>query len=147
VDKNVWEFYQNLLGYTDEELKKFKENPSNEDVISMAPGLMNRTIIFEVVAAHGCASQHKVGDRFYFDGSGNLISKLCPKKICISALTSMAPLIAAANELFYAGVDSNDLRFKRTACRDVGLECGGWGNVAFEIKVEKRMKSDVDTPV
>jgi uncharacterized repeat protein (TIGR04076 family) len=138
VDESVWKFYQDLLGYSDEELEKFKENPSNEDVISKAPDLMNRTILFEVVASHGCASQHKVGDKFYFDGSGNLITKLSPKRICISALTAMAPLISAANELYYAGVDSNELRFKRTACHDVGLQCGGWGNVAFEIKVEKR---------
>jgi uncharacterized repeat protein (TIGR04076 family) len=138
VDESVWKFYQDMLGYSDKELEKFKENPSNEDVISKAPALMNRTIVFEVVASHGCASQHKVGDKFYFDGSGNLITKLSPKRICISALTSMAPLISAANELFYAGVDSNELRFKRTACHDVGLQCGGWGNVAFEIKVEER---------
>lgn len=140
VNESVWTFYQDLLGYSDEEMKKFKENPSNEDVISKASALTNRTIIFEVVASHGCASQHKVGDKFYFDGSGNLISKLCPKKICISALTSMAPLISAANELFYAGVDSNEMRFKRTGCHDVGLQCGGWGNVAFEIRVEERKK-------
>lgn len=138
VDESVWMFYQDMLGYSDKELEKFKENPSNEDVISKAPALMNRTIIFEVVASHGCASQHKVGDKFYFDGSGNLITKLSPKRICMSALTAMAPLISAANELFYAGVDSNELRFKRTACHDVGLQCGGWGNVAFEIKVEER---------
>ena len=138
VDENVWKFYQDMLGYSDKELEKFKENPSNEDVISKAPALMNRTIIFEVVASHGCASQHKVGDKFYFDGSGNLITNLSPKTICMSALTAMAPLISAANELFYAGVDSNELRFKRTACNDVGLQCGGWGNVAFEIKVEER---------
>jgi uncharacterized repeat protein (TIGR04076 family) len=141
VDETVWKFYQNLLGYTDEELKKFRGNPSNEDVISKAPALTKRTIVFEVVASHGCASQHKVGDKFYFDGSGNLITKLSPKKICISALTAMAPLITAANELCYAGVDSNELRFRRTGCHDVGLQCGGWGHVAFEIKVEERGKS------
>jgi len=138
IDEKVWKFYQDMLGYSDEQLEKFKENPCNEDVISKAPEMMKRTIVFEVVASHGCASQHKVGDKFYFDGSGNLISKLGPKKICISALTAMAPLISAANELFYAGVNSNELRFKRTACHDVGLQCDGWGNVAFEIKVEER---------
>jgi hypothetical protein len=32
------------------------------------------------------------------------------------------------------------LRFKRTACHDVGLDCGGWGRVVLEIKVEDRKK-------
>ena len=56
----------------------------------------------------------------------------------MNALTSIAPLISAANELFYAGVDSNQLGFERTACTDVGLECGGWSRVILEIKVEGR---------
>ena len=140
IEKSVWKFYQDLLGYTDEELEKFKKIPNVEKVILKAPALMNRTIVFEVVAAHGCASQHKVGDKFYFDGAGNLLSKLNPKRICISALTAMAPLISAVNELFYAGVDSNEMKFKRTACHDVGLQCEGWGNVVFEISVEERQK-------
>ncbi|MBW1816301.1 MAG: TIGR04076 family protein [Deltaproteobacteria bacterium] len=140
IDESTWKFYQEMLGYTDEELETFKQNPSNEDVVSKAAALMDRTIVFEVVASHGCAGRHRAGDRFHFDGSGNLITKLGPGRICISALTAMAPLISAANELCYAGVDSNDMRFKRTACHDVGLQCGGWGNVAFEMKVEKREK-------
>ena len=140
IEDSVWKFYKDLLGYTDEELEKFKKIPNVTEVISKAPALMNRTIIFEVIASHGCASQHKVGDKFYFDGAGNLLSKLNPKRICISALTAMAPLISAANELFYAGVDSNELKFRRTACHDVGLQCEGWGNVVFEISVEERKK-------
>ena len=67
IEESVWKFYQNLLGYTDEELEKFKNIPNVEEVILKAPALMNRTIVFEVVAAHGCASQHKVGEKFYFD--------------------------------------------------------------------------------
>ena len=140
VDEKTWTFYKDLLGYTDEELEEFKKNPNNEDVVSKAPALMDRTIVFEVTASHGCASQHKVGDKFYFDGSGNLLTKKSPKRICLSALTAMAPLMAAANELFYAGVDSNELRFKRTACHDVGLDCGGWGRMVLEIGVEAKKK-------
>jgi len=138
IDEKTWKMYQDLLGYSDEELEEFKKIPGTEDIISKAPEQMKRTIVFEVVASHGCASQHKVGDKFYFDGSGNLLTKIAPKRICMAALTAMAPHITAANELFYAGVDSNELKFKRTACHDVGLQCGGWGNVAFEIKVEER---------
>jgi len=140
VDEKTWIFYKDLLGYTDEELEEFKKNPNNEDVVSKAPALMDRTIVFEVTASHGCASQHKVGDKFYFDGSGNLLTKKGPKRICLNALTAMAPLMTAANELFYAGVDSNELRFKRTACHDVGFDCGGWGRVVFEIGVETKKK-------
>ncbi len=65
------------------------ENPGNEDVLARAPALMKETIVMEVVKSHGCNSQHKVGDRFYFDGAGNLLTRLCPKRICVYALSAM----------------------------------------------------------
>lgn len=128
------------LGYNDEEMKLFLENPRNEDVMSKALGLLNKTIILEVVESHGCNSQHKVGDKFYFDGAGNLLTKLSPKRICIFALGVIQGLIFGANELFYAGIDPNEMRFKRAGCFDVGLKCGGWGRVVMELRVEKRKK-------
>ena len=140
VDESVWDFFQKHVGYTDEEMKEFRENPRNEDVLSKGPALMNKTIVVEVVKSHGCNSQHKEGDKFYFDGAGNLITKLCPKRICIYALSSMATAIFASNELFYAGVDPNEMRFNRLGCFDVGVRCGGWGNIVMEIRVEDRKK-------
>ncbi len=50
----------------------------------------------------------------------------------------MASLIFTSNELFYAGVDPNEMRFKRTGCFDVGVQCGGWGHVVLELKMEDR---------
>jgi uncharacterized repeat protein (TIGR04076 family) len=140
VSEETWTFYQKLLGYTDAEMKKFRENPRNADVISKAPALMNKTIVVEVVDSYGCASQHKVGDKFYFDGSGNLLTQLCPKRICMAALTPAGALIQASSELFYAGVDPNEMRFKRAGCSDVGVQCGGWGHIAMELRVEERKK-------
>jgi uncharacterized repeat protein (TIGR04076 family) len=142
MNEEIWKMVQKRLGYNDEEMKKFRQNPRNEDVISKAPVLMNKTIVAEVVDSHGCNSQHKVGDKFYFDGAGNLLTKLCPKRICFSALGSVAPLIFAASELFYAGVDPNDMRFKRIGCFDVGVQCGGWGHIVMELRVEERKKTN-----
>ena len=140
VSEDVWKFYQQHLGYSDEEMKKFRENPRNEDVISKAPGLMNKTIIVEVVDSHGCNSQHKVGDKFYFDGTGNILTKLCPKRICFGALNSVLPLVYVAQELFYAGVDPNEMLFRRAGCVDVGINCGGWGHIVMELRVEERKR-------
>jgi len=140
IDEGMWKMIQERLGYTDEEMEVFRQNPRNEDVLSKAPALMNKTIIIEVVESHGCNSEHKPGDKFYFDGAGNLITKLCPKRICIYALSAAANLIFASNELFYAGVDPNEMRFKRTGCFDVGVRCGGWGHIVMELKVEDRKK-------
>jgi len=136
-----WKFIKNRLGYNDEEMKIFRENPRNEDVLNIAPEVQKKTIIVEVVDSHGCNSQHKVGDKFYFDGAGNLLTKLCPKRICVYALNAITMQIFTAGELICAGVDPNEMRFKRAACFDVGLECGGWGRIAMEICVEDRKKA------
>ncbi len=140
VDENVWRLFQQRLGYTDEEMRTFRDDPRNEEVVAKGLELMNKTIVAEVVTSHGCNSQHKVGDKFYFDGSGNLISKLCPRKMCIYAVQALVPAVFAANELIYAGVDPNEMRFNRTGCFDVGVQCGGWGRIIMEVKVEDRNK-------
>lgn len=140
VDESVWQFMQKHLGYTDEEMKKFRDNPRNIQVLSKAPQLMNKTIVVEVVESKNCTSHHKVGDRFLFDGAGNLLTRKCPRKICIYALAQLPQLIFASNELVYAGVDPNELRFNRVGCFDVGVQCGGWGHIVMEIKVKERQE-------
>jgi len=128
------------LGYSDEELKIFLDNPKNIEILTKSMPLMNKTIVIEVIESHGCNSQHKVGDKLYFDGVGNLLTKLCPKKVCIYALSVLDKLIHSTFELFYAGTDPNEMRFKRASCFDIGLKCGGWGNVIMELKVVDRNK-------
>lgn len=137
-DVAKWKVMQKHLGYTDEEMRLFKDNPRNEDVLSKAPALMKKTIVLEVVESHGCNSRHNVGDKLYFDGAGNLLAKRCPEKVCVYAVNAATPLIYASNELFYAGVDPNQMRFKRAACMDVGIRCGGWGRVVLELSAIER---------
>ncbi len=138
ISEEQWKKIQEHLGYTDEELQLFKKNPRNEEILLKGMDLLDKTIVAEVVDSHGCNSQHKVGDKFYFDGAGNLLTKSCPNKICIYALSPLASLIFASNELIYAGVNPNDTRFKRTGCFDVGVRCGGWGHIVLELRYEKR---------
>ena len=71
-----------------------------------------------------------------FDGFGNLLTELTTNKICIYALNAIVPQIFAANELMLAGVDPNNMRFNRASCFDVGVNCGGVGRIAMEIKIE-----------
>ena len=138
VDERLWRIMQKRLGYTDDEAQKFRENPRNEEVLVRSGELISKVIIFEVVEAHGCNSRYKVGDKLYFDGAGNLITELCPKKVCAFSLSSPIALIFAVSEMVYAGVDPNEMLFKRVDCFDVGLACGGWGRVVMEMSVEER---------
>ena len=140
LDEKAWKTFQQHVGYTDEEMKRFRENPRNEDVLTKSIGLMNKTIVVKVVESKGCNSQHKVGEKFYFDGAGNLLTRLGPKRICIYALNAVAQLIFTSNELFFAGTDPNEMRFRRAGCFDVGVQCGGWGHIVLELSVEDRNK-------
>jgi uncharacterized repeat protein (TIGR04076 family) len=136
IDERIWKIFQKRLGYSDDDMDTFRQDPRNEDVIAKGSDLMNKTIILEVVESHGCNSRHKVGEKFYFDGAGNLLTKKSPKKVCGYSLNSALMMVFAANEMIFAGVDPNEMRFKRASCFDVGLQCGGWGRVVLELKVE-----------
>lgn len=129
---------KNMLEFTDEEMKVFMENPKNKQILSKSPDLMKKSIIVEVVKSHGCAARHRVGNKFYFTGDGNLLTKLCPSRICMSALSAAGNLVSSAVTLMWADQDPNKMMFKTAGCSDVGLECGGWGNIVMEISVVDR---------
>ncbi|MFW9902065.1 MAG: hypothetical protein ACFFDY_12400 [Candidatus Thorarchaeota archaeon] len=138
ISEEMKENIKEHLEYNDDELNIFLDSPRNIKVLSKSLPLLGKTIIAEVVESHGCNSQHKVGDKFYFDGAGNLLTKLCPKKICIYAISELDKFIHSANELFYVGADPNEMLFNRTSCFDVGLKCGGWGQIVLELKIVDR---------
>jgi uncharacterized repeat protein (TIGR04076 family) len=103
--------------------------------------MLNKTIVAEIIESHGCDSGHKVGDKIYFDGRGiSLLTKLGPSRICIFALHSVALAMPALAELLYAGINPNEMRFKRFGCPDVGIKCGGWGHIVMELSIEDRNK-------
>ena len=137
-DERIWKVMQKRLGYSDEEIAQFRADPRNADVIAKGAALADNRIVLEVVESHGCNSRHQVGDRFTFDAYGNLLTGLCPEKVCGYSLSSALMMVFAANEMLYAGVDPNQIRFKRAGCFDVGLQCGGWGRVVLELGVEDR---------
>lgn len=138
MSKEEFENLKKHLEYTDEDMKIFMENSKNIEILKKAPDLSKKTIIVEVTKSHGCDLEHRVGEKFYFDGFGNLLTKLCPKRICMSALSAAGNLVQNAVTLMWASQDPNDLPFKVAGCSDVGLECGGWGKIVMEIKVKDR---------
>lgn len=141
LEEKTWKSVQQHLGYNDEEMKLFRENPRNEDVLSKTAVMLDKTIVAEIVESHGCDSGHKVGDKIYFDGRGiSLLTKLSPSRICIFALHAITLGMPALAELLYAGIDPNKMRFKRFGCPDVGIKCGGWGHIVMELRVEDRNK-------
>lgn len=141
IDERLAKIIQKRFGYNDEEIKIFIDHPRNKDIVSRSKEFQNKMIVLEVVESKGCNSNHKVGDKFYFDYAGNLQTNLCPSKVCGYSLSSAMMMIFTANEMFYAGIDPNEIRFKRASCFDVGIECGGWGRIVLELKIEDKSPS------
>jgi len=138
INEIVFKVIQKRLGYNKEEIELFKNNPRNIELIERNREFSNKLIVLKVVESKGCNSNHKVGDKFYFDYAGNILTDLCPSKICGYSLNSALMMIFAANEMIFAGADPNELRFKRANCFDVGIECGGVGKIVLELGVEDK---------
>jgi uncharacterized repeat protein (TIGR04076 family) len=138
LPEGVWQLMQQRLGYSDEELETFRSDPRNHEVLAAGARMATKTIVFEVVKSRGCNALHKEGDKFYFTGDGLLLTRKSPRRICAFVMPVMTQAIMGIHELMYAGVDPNEMRFRRASCFDVGLECGGWGNIVVEARVEDR---------
>lgn len=138
IDKDMKSFIKGMMDYSDDEVDVFLKDPRNLDIFGKYAALSTKTIIAEIIESHGCYIGYRTGDLLYFDGGGNLLTSKAPKRICPFAMNALTPGLFTVQELFFAGVDPNEMRFKTAGCPDVGLGCGGWGHVVFKLRVEDR---------
>jgi uncharacterized repeat protein (TIGR04076 family) len=95
----------------------------------------------QVIRSRHCNSGHTEGQKFILDVDGNLITKLCPKKICVYLVSQLPIPVAQINERLSEGHDPADFHFMRyVRCPDVGVECLGYGEVMLKVQVIPRVK-------
>lgn len=135
LDERIIKIIQKRFRYTDEQLKQFLANPRNEEVMQKIGAVLKKVFVLTVIESNGCNTNHKVGDKIYLDGCGNILTKHCPEKICTYALHNAILMIFAANEFLYNDLDPNKIKFNRCSCFDVGVSCGGLGKVVLELNV------------
>lgn len=131
-----WARFQQRLGYSDAEMKAFRSNPKWVKMVEEATGFARYKIVAEVVQSHGCMAQHKVGDRIVMDANGLLMKEECPDRMCVNAVAPLACTFSAVCERLADNLDPRGICFTRVGCTDVGPECGGWGRVIMQIRVE-----------
>ena len=134
--------YGKRVGYTDQEMEKFHEGGHRlRHVTRLSKSAPLYSIEAEIVEASHCNSRHKKGQKFILDVDGNLITKLCPKKMCVYLISQLAIPVALINERLSEGHDPNDFHFMRyVRCPDVGVECLGYGQVMLKVQVIPRVK-------
>jgi len=135
--EKLWERFQEHMGYTDEEMEVFKSDPVKVKMVTETPHFVKSRIVAEVIESHGCHSQHKVGDRFVMNASGQLLADECPKKMCMFALGPVTRELSGFYEILINSDEPDYSRHKMVQCIDVGLDKGGWGKVLMKVYLEK----------
>ena len=105
----------------------------------LAQAAAKYSIVAEVQEAKACNTDYQPGDRFLLDVDGNLISKLCPKRQCVYLVSQLMVPVALINERLSEQLDPNAFHFAHEVhCLDVGLACGGYGQVRVKVSVQPR---------
>jgi uncharacterized repeat protein (TIGR04076 family) len=133
-----WAAFAQSIGYSEEELAAFRSRPNNAYVVEHASLLDQWWIVAEVIESHGCAAGMKVGDKITVSATGILETAMSAAHICISAFPPVATSVALFQERIIAGLDPNPNLYRRVGCLDVGVQCGSWGHVAFEMYAVSR---------
>ena len=132
----AWESFRQAMGYTEEELAVFRSNPNREFVMQHADRLDAWTITAEVVESHGCAAGHQVGDQFRFSPHGTYLAAQGPDRPCLQVFVAVAPAVAVMQERIISDLSPEPYLFNHVGCVDVGLACGGWGQIALRLSAQ-----------
>lgn len=126
------------LGLENSEFEAIENNPRFKRLFDNAMAASRYRLVAEVVKSKGCHSGHTVGQRIFFDSTGNLLTGESPERVCSFLLPNLLLLINVFFENLMNGRDPNEVIFNRTGCFDVGPACGGWGHVVVEMRAVKQ---------
>jgi uncharacterized repeat protein (TIGR04076 family) len=140
-DSEVLKRFGERVGYAAEDLEKFPQGDPRIRHLEKVSGVASQySIEARVVESRHCNSGYVVGDRFVLDLDGNFIAKLCPKRLCVYAVSQLVIPVALINERISEGLDPNQFHFMRQVrCPDVGVECSGYGGVTMRVSVVPRV--------
>ena len=90
-DNKALKRFGELVGYTEADLKQFQAgDPRLRQMERLGRAAARYSIAAEVVRARNCNSGYQEGDKFILDGDGNFITKFCPSKLCVYAISQLA---------------------------------------------------------
>ena len=134
VPEEMWQGVKAMMGFSDEELEIFKNQPRTKKIIGRLEGLQQASVIFEVKKSHGCIAGHKQGDHYVFPNGGSMDLKCSSPSLCPFLMPPMARIMWILQERVWEGLDPLPL-YATGQCDDVGLDCNGWGRVVIEARI------------
>ena len=87
----------------------------------------------EVVQSRGCALHLKAGDKLVITSDGLVLADESTAPLCLWALAPLVPWNYMVYDRLIEGQDPCEFGLDRIKCLDVGLECGGWGEVLMKV--------------
>ena len=134
--KRRWKKYQELTGYTNAELKKFRSFPQNVKAMEDSPMMVKYDVVVEVTDVKNCMAGYKKGDTFRIDPYGFLIKEECPPNLCTGAIFAFKPLVSYAWQALFDG--KTQLFHESIRCPDVGVHNAGTGEITMKVYVVPR---------
>jgi uncharacterized repeat protein (TIGR04076 family) len=133
-----WNRLQKHLKYSEEELRRFKEDPKKFRAAQrlFSPEAAKMDLIVEVVESHGCSAGMKPGDRLVFKALAVMDISKSSRGWCAQALGEIPGFANMAQDRFISGLDPNEMYINHFSCMDAGPRCG-WGQVVMKVYVEK----------
>ena len=95
-----------------------------------------------MVKATNCGYKPKIGDRYVFAPGGTIITEECTWPICVWALAPMLPFFYMYYDRILAGLDPNDCYMENIKCADIGVDCGGFGEIVLKISYKKNTEEE-----
>lgn len=136
ADAAALEQMQKRMGYTEGQMQGFLQNPRNQKILAQREEIAKINLVFEIVRAEGCALGHRNGEKFIFPKCGALDMKNSASKLCAFLMPPMTRLTWLIHERMWEGLEPMPL-FHVGQCDDVGADCGGWGRVIIQARIEK----------
>jgi hypothetical protein len=132
----IIEIIRKRLKLNSDEWSLLEQNPKFQRLFKNSVQASKYRLVAEVIDSKGCHSGHDVGQKLFFDSTGNLITKENPDRVCSFLMPNLAALINVFFENLMNGRDPNEVMFNTTGCYDTGLSCGGWGHVVVKMTAE-----------
>ncbi len=136
VSSEMVEFLKTRYGFTDEQIQNL--SPTQWRHVNAHNVRENCRIIAEVVWEKNCAIKPKKGDKFVLNAGGILLPQESTIPImCLWAIANFLPFVHIVYDRIAQGLDPSPVGWDSVKCSDVGVECGGMGEVLFKIYCEK----------
>jgi uncharacterized repeat protein (TIGR04076 family) len=126
-----------LVGWTDEQIDnlspkmlKFLRRPRSF-------GIEQYKMIAEVVRSENCSFRLKKGDKFVFGSAGILLPDESTASLCLWAMAPLLPFNYMIYDRLCEELDPNGIFPDHVKCTDVGVACGGFGEVLFKVSCQK----------